>query len=86
MDGSRDGGHLVGAPTLEEYLHEIRRGGWSVAAHYDYKALGGERQTYWLFVLDGVAVEGVGANDRDAVLEALAVIQKKATAEAQVPR
>lgn len=76
----------MGAPSLEEYLSEIRKEGWAVAAHYDYKTVGGEKRTYWFFARDGVCVEGSGETDTDAVLEALIVIERKATADAQVQK
>lgn len=63
-------------PDLEGMLREIRRLGWKVAVHNDYRQ-GGESLTFWLFTRSGKqgqhdqAVKGEGRSDGDALLEIL---------------
>lgn len=47
---------------------DLRKLGWSVAVHNDYRLLG-QAFTFWLFTKDGRAVKGEGHTDSDALDE-----------------
>lgn len=52
---------------LETALAQLRRDGWRVAVHNDYRQ-DGEDFTFWLFTHDaGLFVKGEGRTDRDAI-------------------
>ena len=62
-------GHIDDTPNTaarELLLDELRRDGWMVAVHNDYR-LDGEACTFWLFTKDGRAVKGEGATDAIAL-------------------
>ncbi|TJU85617.1 MAG: hypothetical protein E5Y10_24670 [Mesorhizobium sp.] len=50
----------------EAVADDIRRAGWLVAVHNDYR-LNGEAHTFWLFTKEGAAVKGEGRTDADAL-------------------
>jgi hypothetical protein len=50
-------------------LADMRRAGWSVAVHNDYR-INGERMTFWLFTRGHQAVKGEGATDALAIDDA----------------
>ena len=56
-------------PTLH-LLNELRRKGWDVAVHNDYR-VNGERHTFWLLTNaeTGRFVKGEGTEDRFAIME-----------------
>ena len=45
---------------------DIRKQGWAVAVHNDYR-MNGEPHTFWLFTKEGRAVKGEGRTDADAL-------------------
>ena len=45
---------------------DIRRRGWAVAVHNDYR-LGGSSMTFWLFTRGSECVKGEGATDEEAL-------------------
>ena len=58
----------------ESPLHDLRRQGWRVAVHNDYRQ-GGEDRTFWLFThADGRWVKGEGVSDFDALTKARAAL------------
>jgi len=58
--------------SLESLLKAMRREGWRVAVHNDYR-LDGKLFTFWLFThSSGRWVKGEGKTDREAVSLALA--------------
>lgn len=62
------------ADALEAALpDDLRRNGWSVAAHNDYRQ-GGKSFTFWLVTKDGRAVKGEGLTDIDALNEIRAAL------------
>jgi len=50
-------------------LADMRRNGWSVAVHNDYR-LNGEQWTFWLFTKGNQAVKGEGMTDAFAIFNA----------------
>jgi hypothetical protein len=56
---------------LSVMLDKIRKAGWSVAIHNDYR-LNGEFHTFWLFTHEnGTYVKGEGKTDIEAIAEAI---------------
>lgn len=54
-------------PSLEDLLYALRRRGWSVACHNDYRQ-SGQRYTFWLFTHEnGQWVKGEGRTDHEVV-------------------
>lgn len=51
---------------LFDCADDIRRLGWAVAVHNDYK-LNGEKFTFWLFTKGNTNVKGEGRTDREAL-------------------
>jgi hypothetical protein len=55
---------------LESILARLRRTGWMVAVHNDYR-LGGKFMTFWLLTHpDGTWIKGEGKTDRAALAQA----------------
>lgn len=59
-------------PYAWRLLEGLRREGWVVACHNDYRQLG-EAHTFWLFTRGGTCFSGEGMTDR----EALEAVQKQ---------
>jgi hypothetical protein len=55
------------------WLDQIRRRGWSVAVHNDYKQ-NGESFTFWLFTCGDLAAKGEGRTDAEALEKVAAEI------------
>ena len=62
------------APTIT--VDDIRRLGWTVAVHNDYR-LKGDLFTFWLFTKDGRCVKGEGWTDALALTEVMESIRKE---------
>ena len=54
--------------TADQWLADLRRDGWRVAAHNDYMQYGA-LFTFWLMVRGEVAVKGEGKTDEYALRE-----------------
>jgi hypothetical protein len=62
---------------MNEILNELRRSGWTVAVHNDYR-LNGQPKTFWLFThVSGVWAKGEGATDEEALTEASAQARER---------
>lgn len=59
--------HALG-PRRRPTTDDLRRLGWAVAVHNDYR-LNGEHHTFWLWTKDGRAVKGEGRTDEEALAQ-----------------
>lgn len=66
---------------MSDTLDRIRKAGWSVAVHNDYK-LSGKAHTFWLFTHpSGVWAKGEGQSDEQALVEAEKQMKTRRSAE-----
>ena len=52
--------------SFPEILHDLRRGGFMVAVHNDYR-LDGVQHTFWLMTKGEIALKGEGKTDLEAL-------------------
>jgi hypothetical protein len=68
LEGCREWRRMHEATGAFDVLARIRRMGYVVAVHNDYRQDGALR-TFWLFTRNGLAVKGEGVSDEEALLE-----------------
>lgn len=61
---------------MQVFLHDLRKAGWRVAVHNDYK-LDGQDMTFWLMTHpSGIYLKGEGATDMEALMQIEAQARK----------
>jgi len=60
--------------SFEELLWLLRREGWMVAVHNDYRQYG-EFHTFWLFTKGGLCAKGEAKSDLEALKQVLEQIR-----------